>query len=96
MRDCQMERFIKLKQEVSLSDLQKAQTDSRIIILRKSQTTNTIQIQVPKGMSSKDIKKAFGSYEVTKVYSEFPYPIQYEGLSKYFILPFVKLMQKTS
>jgi len=91
-----MERFIKLKNEVNLSDLQSAQTDSRIIILRKSQTTDTIQIQVPNGMSAKEIKKAFGAYEVTKVYSEFPYPIQYEGLSRYFILPFVKFMQKTS
>lgn len=91
-----MERFIKLKNEVSLTELQNAQTDSRIIILRKSQTTDTIQIQVPKGMTSKEIKKAFGAYEVTKVYTEFPYPIQYEGLSRFFILPFIKLIQKTS
>ncbi|MFZ5516514.1 MAG: hypothetical protein ACOY90_07730 [Candidatus Zhuqueibacterota bacterium] len=91
-----MEKFIKFKREVSVAELEKAQTDKRIIILRKSQTTDTIQIQVPKGMTSKEIKKAFGDFEVTKVYSEFPYPIQYEGLSRYFVLPFIKLIQKTS
>jgi len=91
-----MEKFIKFKKEVSVAELEKAQTDNRIIVLRKSQTTDTIQIQVPKGMTSKEIKKAFGKFEVTKVYSEFPYPIQYEGLSRYFVLPFIKLIQKTS
>jgi len=89
-----MEKFLKFKQEINLEDLQRAQSDPQIIVLRKSKATNTIQIKVPEGMSSKKIKRAFGSYQVEKVYNEFPYPIKYDGLSKYFILPFVKLIQK--
>jgi len=89
-----MERFLKFKEDVNLADLQKAQSDPKIIILRKSQATNTIQIKVPDGMSSKKIKQAFSTYQIKKIYSEFPYPIKYDGLSKYFVLPFVKLMQK--
>jgi len=89
-----MEKFLKFKQEINLEDLQRAQSDPHIIVLRKSKATNTVQIKVPEGMSSKKIKRAFGSYQVEKVYNEFPYPIKYDGLSKYFILPFVKLMQK--
>lgn len=89
-----MEKFLKFKEEVDLQDLQRAQSNSQIIVLRKSQTTNTVQIKVPEGMSTKKIKQAFGSYQVEKVYNEFPYPIKYDGLSKYFVLPFVKLIQK--
>lgn len=89
-----MERFLKFKEDVNLRDLQNIQSDPSIIILRKSQATNTVQIKVPKGMSTKRIKQAFGSYHIEKIYNEFPYPIKYDGLSKYFILPFVKLMKK--
>ena len=89
-----MEKFLKFKEEINLEDLQRAQSDPNIIVLRKSKATNTVQIKVPKGMSSKKIKRAFGSYEVDKIYNEFPYPIKYDGLSKYFILPFVRLIQK--
>ncbi len=89
-----MERFLKFKEDVNLEDLREAQSDPQIIILGKSRATNTIQIKAPDGMASKKIKKAFGSYQITKIYNEFPYPIKYDGLSKYFILPFVKLKQK--
>jgi hypothetical protein len=89
-----MERFLKFKEDVDLADLQRAQSDPHIIVLRKSQATNTVQIKVPEGMSAKKIKQAFGSFQVEKIYNEFPYPIKYDGLSKYFILPFVKLFQK--
>lgn len=89
-----MEKFLKFKGDVDLADLQKAQSNPQIIVLRKSQATNTIQIKVPEGMSTKKIKQAFGSYQVEKVYNEFPYPIKYDGISKYLILPFVKLIQK--
>ena len=89
-----MEKFLKFREDVNLEDLQKAQSDPRIIVLRKSQATNTIQIKVPDGMSSKKIKQAFGSYHIDKIYSEFPYPIKYDGIAKYLTLPFIKLMQK--
>ena len=89
-----MERFIKFKENVELEDLQKNQSDPQIIILRKSQTTNTVQIKVPEGMSSKKIRQAFSAYQIDKIYNEFPYPIKYDGLAKYFILPFVKLVHK--
>lgn len=89
-----MEKFLKFKEEVNLEDLQRAQSNPQIIVLRKSQATNTVQIKVPEGMSSKKIKQAFGSYQVEKVYNEFPYPIKYDGLAKYLVLPFVKLIQK--
>lgn len=89
-----MERFIKFKEDINLEDIKKAQSDPKIIILRKSQATNTLQIKVPEGMSSKKIKRAFGSYHVDKIYNEFPYPIKYDGPSKYFILPFIRLIQK--
>lgn len=89
-----MEKFLKFKEDVNLQDLQRAQSNPQIIVLRKSQTTKTVQIKVPEGMSTKKIKHAFGSYHVEKVYNEFPYPIKYDGLSKYFVLPFVKLFQK--
>jgi len=85
-----MERFLKFKEDVNLEDLQKAQSDPQIIILRKSQATNTIQIKVPDGMSSKKIKRAFGSYQIDKIYSEFPYPTKYDGLSRYLVLPIVR------
>jgi len=89
-----MERFLKFREDVNLRDLQNVQSDPSIIILRKSQTTNTVQVKVPEGMSSKRIKQAFGSYQIEKIYSEFPYPTRHDGLSKYFVLPFVKLMRK--
>lgn len=70
-----MEKFIKLKEDVNLRSLAKEMTDDRIIVLRKSQTTDTIQIKVLNKMSSKEIKQAFQPYTVVKIYNEFPYPI---------------------
>ncbi len=91
-----MEKFIKFKEEVDLAALQRAQSDPHIIVLRKSQATDTIQIKVPDGMSTKRIRHAFGSYHVEKVYNEFPYPIKYPGLAKFFISPVMKLIHKLS
>ncbi len=89
-----MEKFIKFREEVDLADLQQAQSDPHIIVLRKSQATNTIQIKVPDDMSTKKIRHAFGSFHVEKIYNEFPYPIKYNGLLKYFVSPFMKLIHK--
>ncbi len=77
-----------------MAALQRAQTNPQIIVLRKSQATNTIQIKVPEGMSAKQIKQAFGSFQVEKIYDEFPYPLGKQGWVKYIIGPFVRLIQK--
>jgi hypothetical protein len=88
-----MERFLKFKDGVTLEDLRKSQSDNRVIILRKSQATNTIQVKVPDGMSSKEIKHAFGRLQVRKVYNEFPYPTSYEGFPKFLVWPLVKFIR---
>ncbi|OQX96404.1 hypothetical protein B6I21_01120 [candidate division KSB1 bacterium 4572_119] len=89
-----MEKFLKFKDEINLRELQDTISDPRIVVLRKSQTTDTIQVRVPSGMSNKEIKKVFGPFEVKKVYSEFPYPIQGDGLGKFLIWPIAKLIQR--
>lgn len=91
-----MERFLRFKENVNLDDLKKLQRDNRILILRKSQTTNTIQIKVPDGMSSKEIRQAFGAFQIIKIYDDFPYPIGSPGLSRFFITPLNKLFHKHS
>ncbi len=91
-----MERFLKFKEDVNLDDLKKSQSDNRILILRKSQTTNTVQIKVPEGMSSKEIKHAFGNLQIVRIYNEFPYPIGSASISRLFVLPLVRLFQKHS
>lgn len=69
-----MEKFIKFKSDVNLKDLSANLKDERIIVLRKSQTTDTVQVQVLKKLSTKEIKNAFDPYQVEKIYDEFPYP----------------------
>lgn len=89
-----MEKFIKFKDEVDLAALQRAQSDPQIIVLRKSQATNTVQVKVPEGMSTKRIRQAFGTYQIEKIYNEFPYPLKYNALAKYLISPLLKLIHK--
>ncbi|MBN1155223.1 hypothetical protein JXB12_09930 [candidate division KSB1 bacterium] len=71
-----MERFIRIKEEVSLQALSKILRDNRIIILRKSQTTDTVQIKILEKLSSRTIREAFRPYTVEKIYSEFPFPLK--------------------
>ncbi len=71
-----MERFIRIKEDVSLKALSNILSDERIIILRRSQATDTIQIQILENLSSKSIREAFRPYTVEKIYTEFPYPLK--------------------
>lgn len=91
-----MERFLRFKEDVNLEDLKRSQSDNRILILRKSRTTNTIQIKVPDGMSSKEIKQAFGNFQINKIYREFPYPSGPANIGRFLVLPLVRLFQKFS
>ncbi|HDP98234.1 MAG TPA: hypothetical protein ENN22_03505 [bacterium] len=88
-----MEKFLKFKQDISLEQLQQSITDPRIIVLRKSQTTDTIQVHVPEGITDKEIKKVFGPFEVKRVFNEFPYPINSDSLSRYLLWPINKIIQ---
>ena len=83
-----MERFLKFKEDVSLKVLSESLSDERIIILRESKTTDTVQIQLLEKMSPKQIKNAFKPYTVTRIYNEFPYPIAGDSLLG---LPLVRL-----
>lgn len=89
-----MEKFIRFREEIDMAALQRAQTNPQIIVLRKSQATNTIQIKVPEGMSAKQIKQAFGSFHVEKIYDEFPYPVGRSSWARYIIDPFLRLIHK--
>ena len=89
-----MEKFLRFKEDVDIKELQQSVSDPRIVVLRKSQTTDTIQIRVPEGMSNKEIKKVFGNYEIKKVYNEFPYPISSERFSKFLIWPIIKVFNR--
>lgn len=89
-----MERFLKFKDEINLTELQHAVIDPRIVVLRKSQITDTIQIRVPEGMSHKQIKRVFGAYEVKKVYNEFPYPVHTDSISKFLVWPLSKIFNR--
>ena len=46
-----MERFLKFKEDVSLSSLSENVNDNRIIILRESKTTGTVQVQILEKMT---------------------------------------------
>ena len=81
-----MEKFIKFKEAVSIKDLYNSLTDPRIILLRESQTTSTIQIQVLNDINNREIEKAFLPYRIKKIFNEFPYPLKSNG----FIISFVK------
>lgn len=89
-----MEKFLKFKDEIDLQELQNCVTDSRVVVLRKSQTTNTIQVRFPEGMSNKQIKCIFGPHEVEKVYNEFPYPIQQHSLEKFLVWPISRVLHR--
>ena len=68
-----MEKFIKFKENVNIKMLSKDVSDDRIIILRESKTTGTIQVKILGKMSTHQIKKAFKPYKIIKIYDEFPY-----------------------
>jgi hypothetical protein len=74
-----MEKFIKLKEDVSLRSLADEISSDRIIVLRESKTTGTIQVKLVKKMSSKKIREAFQPYTVVKIFDEFPYPVADDG-----------------
>ena len=74
-----MEKFIKLKENISISSLGKDVSDNRMIILRESKITGTIQIKIFEKMSTKQIKNAFYPHKVKKIYDEFPYPLPEDG-----------------
>jgi len=71
-----MEKFIKFQNPVTIKQLQRSLSDPRIILLRKSQTTNTIQIRVLKDMSNREIINAFSPHRIKKIFNEFPYPLR--------------------
>ncbi|OQX84403.1 hypothetical protein B6D60_09420 [candidate division KSB1 bacterium 4484_87] len=72
-----MEKFIKFKDHVTVKDLVKVLKDDRIIILRFSQMTETVQVQILSHLSDQDIRKAFHPYEIEKIYREYPYPLRH-------------------
>ncbi len=76
-----MERFIKFKEKVSLKDLTKILTNPSIILLRESQTTETIQIQLLQELTDRDIKRAFTPLQVDRIYHEFPYPLKHKSIA---------------
>ena len=78
-----MEKFIRFKEKVYLEDLRKVLADSRIILLRESQTTETIQIQVLSNITEKEIRLAFVPYQIQKIYDEFPYPFKHRRLAAF-------------
>jgi len=82
-----MERFLKFNEEIDLKELQDSVSDQGVIVLRKSQTTDTIRARVPQGRENRELKRVFGPYHAQRVYNEFPYPIRTEGLSKYIFWP---------
>ncbi|MBD3288853.1 hypothetical protein GF337_08635 [candidate division KSB1 bacterium] len=80
-----MERFIKFKDDIDLRIVSENLNDDRIIVLRKSQTTNTIQIKILDNLTNKQIKHAFSPLVILKIHKEFPYPLKgdkFFGLSK--------------
>ena len=68
-----MEKFIKFKENVNIKELEKLLSDERILLLRESKLTGTIQIKILSDISSKQIKKAFNPYKIKRIYNEFPY-----------------------
>lgn len=89
-----MERFLKFKRDVDLATLQNAVHNSGVIILRKSQTTDTIQIRVPEGMANREIRKIFAPFEIEKIYNEFPYPIHEPGIFRFIPWPLSRLLMR--
>ncbi len=88
-----MEKFIKFQTPVAIKELQRLLSDPRIILLRESQTTQTIQIRVLSEMSNRDIINAFSPFRVKKIFDEFPYPLK-NIKSEFFNLNRVKKILK--
>lgn len=76
-----MEKFIKFQEAVSIKDLHNSLSDHRIILLRESQTTSTIQIQVLNNINNREIEQAFLPYRIKKIFDEFPYPLRSGGFN---------------
>ena len=55
----------------------------RIIILRESKTTGTIQVKITGEMTSKEIRKVFHPYKIKKICDDFPYPEKKTGHFKF-------------
>ena len=70
-----MEKFIQFNEAVTIKELTDHLKDERILILRASILTGTIQIKIANDLSERDLKKAFHPYTILKIYREFPYPI---------------------
>ena len=88
-----MEKFLKFKDDVSLQSLAGKLTDNRIIVLRESKITGTIQIRLLSKVSAKQIKEAFQPFVIEKIYDEFPYPLKNE---KMYANPLFKLRKMLS
>ncbi|MDW7680945.1 MAG: hypothetical protein SCK70_10295 [bacterium] len=91
-----MEKFIKFKENVNLKQLTQTLSDSRIILLRESQTTNTIQIQLLDHLTEREIKQAFSPLEIAKIFNEFPYPLKHRRFSLPSFRSIGKLIKKNS
>ncbi len=74
-----MQKFLKFKKDVDLQELKQVLSDQRIILLRESQTTETIQIKLLGRLNEKEIRKAFHPFQIEKIYSEFPYPLKHKS-----------------
>lgn len=74
-----MEKFLKFKEKVSIRDLNNILKNPSIILLRESQTTETIQVQILDNLTDKDIRHAFAPFHIDKIFHEFPYPLKYKG-----------------
>ncbi len=89
-----MEKFIKFQETVGIKDLQKSLSDPRIILLRESQTTNTIQIQVLNDISNREIKTAFLPHHIQKIFDEFPFPLKDNKLSIFSLKSVANIFKK--
>ena len=70
-----MEKFIKFANQVNIRGLSEEIQDERIIILRESKTTGTIQVKVIGQLSNRELKNIFKPHHIKKIYDEFPYPL---------------------
>ena len=89
-----MEKFIKFQEAVCIKDLYDLLSDPRIILLRESQTTSTIQIQVLNNISNREIEKAFLPYRVNKIFDEFPYPLKQNKLNIFSLRSVANIFKK--
>ncbi|OQX95585.1 hypothetical protein B6I21_04690 [candidate division KSB1 bacterium 4572_119] len=89
-----MEKFIKFKNKIELSELHKVLRDQRIILLRESQTTETIQVKIIGNLADKEIKQAFTPYHIQKIYNEFPLPLKHNSFNLLSFKPVIAMVKK--